>query len=90
MSQRIQIKSDGDSFTKVFIDGHEIKGIRSWELSHGAGNVPVLKLDINALNLDVDAKVLKYDKNSMRGFDIVWFDSELPEAETKTVSGEEC
>lgn len=90
MSQHIQIQSNGSAFTKVLIDGHEIKGVRSWELSHGAGYVPILKLDINALNLDVDAKALAYDRNSMRGFDIVWRGDDLEGSDTKTVSGEDC
>lgn len=90
MTQNIQIKSDGGAFTKIYIDGHEIKGVRSWHLSHGAGYIPILKLDLNALNLDVDSKVLMYDRNSMQGFDIVWRDDDIVESDTKTVSGDDC
>ena len=80
--QRIEIKSkheNGTVFTEVFIDGKKLEGVRSYELSHGAGNAPILKLDINALNIAVDAEVLMYDQNSLREMEIIWKDAELPE-----------
>lgn len=73
--QKIEIKSkyeDGSAFTQVFIDGKKIDGVRSFELTHGAGGPPILKLDLNALNIAVDAEVLMYDKNSMDEMEIHW------------------
>lgn len=65
--QEIKIKSkDNGALTELYIDGKKIEGVRSYELSHGAGGTPILKLDINALNISVDSPVLLFDKNSMQ------------------------
>ena len=76
----IQIKSlseNGSVFTKLFIDGHEIKGIRSFELSNAAGNVmPILKLELNALSMDVDTTAIMFDKNLLSGIKITFTDKE--------------
>lgn len=78
----IEIKSDKapSIFTKIFIDGHELKGVRSFNLKCGAGNqIPILTLDLNAIDITIDGKVMKYRQEGMADFDIVWkTESESP------------
>ena len=53
----VQIKSE-NGFTKIYIDGHPIEGVRSFSLKQGVGNdMPVLTLDINALNVSIDSRM---------------------------------
>ena len=49
-----------------------MEGVRSYELTHGAGGIPVLKLDINALKFSVNTEARVYDMNSLQEMDIVW------------------
>lgn len=77
--QKIEIKSkreakDGCYFSEVYIDGKKLEGVRSYTLTHGAGGIPILKLDIKALDIAVDAEVLMYDQNSLQEMEIVWKD----------------
>ena len=74
----IRIKTDR-AFTEVFIDGQKIKGVRRLEFTHGAGGKPILKLDLNALDLSVDGKILLYDLNSAQGMDLRLLPENLPE-----------
>lgn len=60
---RIEIKScdleNGSIFNEVYIDGHKLKGVRSFRLEHKAGDsVPTLTLDLNAIATTVDGFVL--------------------------------
>ena len=50
---RIEINTDG-ILTTIKCDGKEIKGVRGYSLSQNAGEIPVLRLDLNATNLTVD------------------------------------
>lgn len=46
-------------YTEISIDGHILKGVRSWELKQGVGNsIPTLTIDLNALNLQTDVAVI--------------------------------
>ena len=60
---KIEIRQcDGEErvFTEILIDGHKISGVRSFELKQGVGNtVPTLTLDLNALNLATDLKMVR-------------------------------
>lgn len=80
----IKIKTDG-AFSEVFIDGQKIKGVRRLEFTHGAGGKPILKLDLNALDLSVDGKILLYDLNSARGMDLQLLPENLPEGDLLSV-----
>lgn len=53
---RIEIKTDDDypQLVHIFVDGHEIKGIREYSLTQSIGEIPCLHIDINALDLTVD------------------------------------
>lgn len=67
--QRIEIKSEKDNgsiITEVYIDGKKIEGVRSCEFKQSAGSVPVLQLDINALNVSIDSPAVIMDKNLMK------------------------
>lgn len=81
--QEIKIKTDG-AFSEIFIDGKKIEGVRCYELTHGAGGVPILRIDLNALKLDVDGRILLYDKHSCQKMRIVWEEDVLPEGSTET------
>ena len=62
MSQKIEIKSEHGR-TKVFVDGEKIDCVRRLSLNQFPGELPVLTLDLNALDLTVDADaVLKKEK----------------------------
>lgn len=54
--QKIELKTCEDSpvFTELYIGGQKIEGVRSLELVHKAGDLPRLRLDINAMNLAID------------------------------------
>ena len=54
MGQKIEIKSENGR-TKIFVDGIKLDGVRSLSLNQVPGELPVLTLDLNALDLTVDA-----------------------------------
>ena len=57
-SQEIEIKTNG-AFSEIYVDGHQLKGVRSFKLEHGVGNqLPLLTVDLNALNLSIDGEML--------------------------------
>ena len=87
--QKIEINSknkDGTIFTEIFVDGKKLNGVRRYELVHGAGNVPILKLDLNALNISVDSEVLMYDLNSAQEMEINLKANELPEGSPSVIN----
>lgn len=61
-SSRIEIKTSklGCGFTEIYVDGHRLRGVRSYELKHHVNNVPVLTLELNALDIAVDQEVLMF------------------------------
>lgn len=61
-SSRIEIKSTDGTYTDVFIDGNPIHGVRSMRFEKKAHDMPVLTLDLNALDISVDSPmVLRQD-----------------------------
>ncbi len=68
--QRIEIKMGdfnvpGESSvynTKIYVDGHELEGVKSFTLNQVAGRPPVLSLDFCYLNLAVDQKGILWSK----------------------------
>lgn len=50
---KIEINTTGILAT-VKCDGKEIKGVRGYSISHNAGEIPILRLDLNATNLTID------------------------------------
>lgn len=65
---KVEIKTsdNGKMFQEIYIDGHKVNGVRSFELkSAGYGKPPHLILDLNAFNISVDCPVIMYDKDFM-------------------------
>lgn len=57
---KIEITCNGAS-TKIFVDGHHLKGVRRFELKQGVGDeLPILTMDLNALELSTDVMAIKY------------------------------
>lgn len=58
-SSHVEIKSDKENpvVIHIFIDGHEIKGVRSFKMEYKEG-YPVLTLDLNAFNVSVDSPMV--------------------------------
>lgn len=51
----IVIKSnEKKGYTEIFVDGHKLKGVRSFELKEDVSGAPTLTVDLNAINLSVD------------------------------------
>lgn len=55
---RIEINSSDGTFTDVYIDGHQIHGIRSMRFEKKGHDIPILTLDLNALNISVDSPMI--------------------------------
>ena len=64
--QKIEIKTrkEGEppSCIHIFVDGHEIKGIRKLDFSAEPNDFPHLVIDLQAFNLTVDAACLIYQE----------------------------
>lgn len=55
-----QVDGKKGIFTEILIDGHKIDGVRSFMLKQGVGDdVPTMTLDLNALELATDMKMLR-------------------------------
>lgn len=55
-----QVDGKHGIFTEVLIDGHKIDGVRRFTLNQGVGDdIPTLTLDLNALNLATDMRMVR-------------------------------
>jgi hypothetical protein len=55
-----QVDGEHGIFTEVLIDGHKIDGVRRFTLNQGVGDgIPTLTLDLNALNLATDIRMVR-------------------------------
>lgn len=55
-----QVDGERGIFTEVLIDGHKIDGVRRFTLKQGVGDgIPTLTLDLNALNLATDMRMVR-------------------------------
>lgn len=54
-NSRIEIKSTDGTMTDVFIDGHKIHGVRNMRFEKFGHGIPVLSIDLNALDISVDS-----------------------------------
>lgn len=61
---KIEIRqADGEKgiFSEILIDGHKLRGVRSFELKQGVGDsVPTLTVDLNAFDYAIDLKMLRF------------------------------
>ena len=61
-----QVDGECGIFTEILVDGHKLEGVRSFELKQGVGDSePILSIDLNALNLSTDLRVLKVNQNGV-------------------------
>ena len=61
-----QVDGERGTFTEILVDGHKLEGVRSFELKQGVGNsVPILSIDLNALNLSTDLQMLQVDQKGV-------------------------
>ena len=61
-----QVDGERGIFTEILIDGHKLEGVRSFELKQGVGNsVPILSIDLNALNLSTDLQMLQVNQKGI-------------------------
>lgn len=65
---KIEIKSINGT-THIFIDGTEIHGVRGMKLEQSIETFPILSLDLNALDLDIEVSGLINIKG-LEDFDI--------------------
>lgn len=61
-----QIEGEKGIYTEILIDGHKLEGVRSFELKQGVGDyVPILSIDLNALNLSTDLQMLQVNQKGI-------------------------
>ena len=74
---KIEIKTDGEApslFTAIYVDGHKLEGVRRFELKQEIGDaLPILTVDLLALNLATDLRAVKMNHYGMGEIeDIIW------------------
>lgn len=76
-ASKIEIRQvDGEKgiFTEILVDGHKLEGVRSFELKQGVGNsVPILSIDLNALNLSTDLQTLQVNQKGIGEIESIKF-----------------
>nr|DAF17466.1 MAG TPA: hypothetical protein [Caudoviricetes sp.]DAO46530.1 MAG TPA: hypothetical protein [Caudoviricetes sp.]DAW05053.1 MAG TPA: hypothetical protein [Caudoviricetes sp.] len=61
-----QVEGEKGIYTEILIDGHKLEGVRSFELKQGIGDcVPILSIDLNALNLSTDLQMLQVNQKGI-------------------------
>lgn len=75
-----QCNGEQGIFTEILIDGHKLHGVRRFELKQEVGNdIPILTVDLNALNLSTDLKVIQVNQQGVGQIENIKFkDSEMP------------
>ena len=80
--QKIEIKprreGEPPSSIHLFVDGHEIKGIRKLDFSVEPNGLPHLVLDLQAFNLMIDAACLIYQER-IGAINLQIADEEIPQ-----------
>lgn len=54
----IVIKGLGGPWAEIYIDGKKLEGVKGYSLTHKAGELPQLTLDMKAANITVETQVL--------------------------------
>lgn len=52
------VKGSSGTFTEIYVDGHKLNGVRRYSLTHSAGAIPVLTIDLNALDVAIDTDAI--------------------------------
>ena len=69
-----QANGEKGIFTEIFVDGRKLDGVRSFELKQGVGNsVPILSIDLNALNLSTDLQMLQVNQKGIGEIESIKF-----------------
>ena len=53
---KIRLKTDG-IYSQVFIDDHEVKGVRSFTFSAEPNCIPTVLIELNALDTEVEGRM---------------------------------
>lgn len=71
-----QVEREQGIFTEILVDGHKLEGVRSFKLKEGVGNsIPTLSIDLNALNLATDLKMLQVNQKGIGEIEGIKFKS---------------
>lgn len=69
-----QVKGENGIFTEIIVDGHKLNGVRRFELKQETGNnVPILTVDLNALDLSTDLGVVRLNQYGMGEIESIVF-----------------
>lgn len=69
-----QVNGEKGIFTEILVDGHKLEGVRNFELKQGVGDsVPVLSIDLNALNLSTDLQTLQVNQKGIGEIESIKF-----------------
>lgn len=69
-----QVEQEQGVFTEILVDGHRLEGVRSFELKQEVGNsMPTLSIDLNALNLSTDLKLLQVNQKGIGEIESIKF-----------------
>ena len=76
-ASKIEIRQvDGEKgiFTEILVGGHRLEGVRSLELKQEVGNsIPTLSIDLNALDLSTDLKLLQVNQKGIGEIESIKF-----------------
>jgi hypothetical protein len=61
---KIEIKSEGIC-TKIFIDGHQIRGVQSFTAHQEVSGLPILTLNLNALDMSLEGDIYNFFVDKM-------------------------
>lgn len=48
------VRKSSGAFTEIYVDGHKLNGVRSFSLTQNKFNIPILTVDLNALDISID------------------------------------
>ncbi len=69
-----QVEQEQGVFTEILVDGHKLEGVRSFELKQEVGDsVPILSIDLNALNLSTDLQTLQVNQKGIGEIESIKF-----------------
>ena len=69
-----QVDGEKEIFTEILVDGHKLEGVRSFELKQEVGNsIPILSVDLNALDLSTDLKLLQVNQKGIGEIESIKF-----------------
>lgn len=58
LNPEITIKTLGGPLAEVYVDGRKLDGVKGYNLTHKAGELPQITLELNATNVTVETMIL--------------------------------